>query len=114
VSLQHDELLAQECVFEYHLRLAAGKVQDGIQGKGLVVRHCTTSETLLDRVAQRVQASSDEGQEAAIHGPPSWSASDGHDYTTRSDLETKYIDAIWFSYHSPNGLLILIGWPRDG
>ncbi len=64
VSLQHDELLAQECVFEHHLRLAAGKVQDGIQGKGLVVRLCPTAETLLDRVAQRVQASSDEGREA--------------------------------------------------
>ena len=48
VSLEHDELLAQESVFEDQFRLGAGKVQDGVEGQGLVVGLGPTTETLLD------------------------------------------------------------------
>jgi hypothetical protein len=48
VSLEHDELLAEERVFEDQFRLGAGKIQDGVEGQGLVVRLGPTTEMLLD------------------------------------------------------------------
>ena len=54
---------------QQQLRLGAGEVQDHIEGKGLVVGLCRTTEMLLDFVAQGIQASSDEVRELEIHGP---------------------------------------------
>ena len=52
MPLEYDELLAEERVFEDQFRLAAGKVQDGIEGQGLVVGLGPTTEMLVDIVAQ--------------------------------------------------------------
>jgi hypothetical protein len=60
VSLEDNELLAQESVFEDQFRLRAGKVQDGVEGQGLVVGLGPTTETLLDARSQSSQASADE------------------------------------------------------
>jgi len=87
VSLEQDELLAQESVFEYQFRLAAGKVQDGIEGKGLIVQHCPTTETLLDIAAQSIQSSADEGR----------------------DPESRNISVSWLLHDNPKGLLVLVG-----
>ncbi len=54
MSLQHNELLAEESVFEHQFRRAAGKVQEGIEGQGLVVGLGPTTETLLDITAQSI------------------------------------------------------------
>lgn len=89
LSLQHNELLPQVSVFEYQFRLAAAKVQHGIEGKGLAVRLCPTTETFLDCVAQGSRTSWDEVRELEIHGPPFWLVSGGLDYTMKRDPESK-------------------------
>jgi len=56
----------------------------------------------------------DEGREVETHDAPFWSASDGHDYTTKSGLKSKCLGALWLFHRNSEGLLVLIGWPRDG
>ena len=108
MSLQHDELLAEESVFEDQFRLAAGKVQDGVEGQGLVVWFGPKTETLLDITAQSIEASVDEGQQVENHGVLSWSTSGSLDYTIKSGLESKNITVSWLLCHNPQGLVALV------
>jgi hypothetical protein len=114
LPLQHDELLTQERVFKHQFRLAAHQVQDCIQSKSLVVRLRPTTKTMFGIVAQRIQASSDEGREVETHDPPFWSASGGHDYTMKSGLKSKCLSVLRLLHQNPERLLTLIGWPPDG
>lgn len=95
MPLEHDELLVQEYVFEHQFRFAASKIQNGIEGKGLVVQLWPTTETLFDGVAQRIQVSSDEGREVETHGILPWSTSGGPDYAIESDPKSQNINASW-------------------
>ena len=88
-------LPAQESVFEYQFRLAAAKVQHGIEGQGLAVRLYPTTETLFDFVAQGIQTSWHEVREVKTHGPPFWLVSGRLDYTTKRDPESKSIGCSW-------------------
>ena len=101
-------------LMDEHVRSGQAKVQHGIEGKGLVVGLCPTTETFLDCVAQGIQTSSDEVRELEIHGPPFWLVSGGLDYTMKRDPESKNISVSWLVHHNPQGLLVLIGWYLDG
>jgi len=97
-----------------HVRSGQAKVQHGIEGKGLAVRLCPTTETLFDIAAQGIQTSSDEVRELEIHGPPFWLVSGGLDHTMKRDPEPKNIRVSWLVHLNPQGLLVLIGWYLDG
>ncbi len=105
---------AARSIFEDQFRLAAAKIQHGIEDKGLVVGLCPTTEVLLDCVAQGIQTSSDEVRGLEIHGPPFSLGSGGLDYTIKRHPESRNIRVSWLVHHNPQGLLVLIDWHRYG
>ena len=111
VSLEDNELLAQEGVFEDQFRFRAGKVQDGVEGQGLVVGLGSTTETLLDVRSQGSQASADEAQRAEKHGIPSW-VGGGLDYTMNSWRKSKNVSVFWLLLHSPKVVVMPDSWER--
>jgi hypothetical protein len=53
LTLEDDELLTQEQVFEHQLGPAACEIQGDAHSKGVAVRACPVAETLLGTVAER-------------------------------------------------------------
>ena len=52
LTLEDDELLTQEYVFEQQLGLATGQIQGHAHSKGIAVRACPVAKTLLGTVAE--------------------------------------------------------------
>jgi len=63
LPLQHDELLAQEGVFQHQFGLAAGQVKSCVQDQGVVVGLCPLAEALVDSLDKSIYTVPDEGKE---------------------------------------------------
>jgi hypothetical protein len=77
LSFQDDQLLAEEYVLQQQFRLAAGKVQGGVDEQGMVIRFCPLAKPLFDNLEQGLYTLTDK-----VHHLPLRLGLGGRDCTT--------------------------------